>query len=344
MTAASPGPLNLITDVPGLMVGQAMDAAARTGVTVALTDERAVCAVDVRGGGPGTRETDILAAEALVEAVDAVVLSGGSVYGLAAADGVAAWLGARGRGFGLVERPGVPKSPIVPAAILYDLANGGDKAWGLEPPYRALGIAAAESAGRDFALGTAGAGAGAMAGSLKGGLGSASVLGAGGYCVGALAAVNSFGSVVAPGGRAFWSAPFEIGAEFGGFALGDTRAGPDDWGWAKGDMEPRANTTLACVATDATLTPGQARRVAIMAQAGLARAIRPIHTPFDGDVVFVLSTGYRALAQPVDHTLARLGAMAADCLARAVARGVYEATAWPGTGARCWRDLSATDC
>src|SRR5471032_2383168 len=196
MTVAGPGPLNLITDVPGLLVGQAMDAAARTGVTVILTDERAVCAVDVRGGGPGTRETDILAAETLVEAVDAVVLSGGSVYGLAAADGVAAWLGARGRGFGLVERPGVPKSPIVPAAILYDLANGGDKAWGLEPPYRVLGIAAVEAAGRRFALGSVGAGAGATAGALKGGLGSASVVSADGYSVGALAAVNSFGAVV----------------------------------------------------------------------------------------------------------------------------------------------------
>src|SRR5471032_3093159 len=167
MTVAGPGPLNLITDVPGLLVGQAMDAVARTGVTVILADGRAVCAVDVRGGCPGTRETDILAADSLVEAVDAVVLSGGSVYGLAAADGVAAWLGARGRGFGLFERPGVPKSPIVPAAILYDLANGGDKAWGLEPPYRALGIAAVESVGHVFALGSVGAGAGATAGALK---------------------------------------------------------------------------------------------------------------------------------------------------------------------------------
>jgi L-aminopeptidase/D-esterase-like protein len=341
MTVAGPGPLNLITDVSGLTVGHATDAAARTGVTVILTDARAVCAADVRGGGPGTRETDILAAETLVEAVDAVVLSGGSVYGLAAADGVAAWLGARGRGFGLVERPGVPKSPIVPAAILYDLANGGDKAWGLEPPYRALGIAAVEGAGRVFALGSVGAGAGATAGALKGGLGSSSVVSADGYGVGALVAVNSFGSVVAPGGRAFWAAPFEIDGEFGGVPLRDASAAPDDWGLAK-DAELRANTTLACVATDAALTPGQAGRLAIMAQAGLARAIRPIYTPFDGDVVFALSTGRRPLEPPVDHTLARLGALAADCLARAVARGVYEARPWPGTDAPCWRDLPAT--
>ncbi|MGI9170594.1 MAG: P1 family peptidase [Caulobacteraceae bacterium] len=342
MSVAAPGPLNLITDVPGLAVGQAMDEAARTGVTVIVTDDRAVCAVDVRGGGPGTRETDALSADTLVEAVDAVVLSGGSSYGLAAADGVVAWLGAQERGFELAPRSGAPVSPIVPAAILYDLANGGDKAWGLEPPYRALGIAAAQSAARVFALGTAGAGAGAMAGSLKGGIGSASMVTADGYAVGALAAVNALGSVAAPDGRAFWAAPFEIGEEFGGVAPGAGRAGPDDWGLSKAEAALRANTTLACVATDAALTPGQARRLAIMAQAGLARAIRPVWTPFDGDIVFALATGRRPLAAPAGFTLARLGALAADCLARAVARGVYAATPWPGTDVRCWRDLPLT--
>ena len=329
MAPARPGPLNLITDVPGLKVGQADDAAARTGVTVVLPDERAVCAVDVRGGGPGTRETDALSPETLVEAVDAVVLAGGSVYGLAAADGVAAWLGARGRGFGLVDRPGVPKSPIVPAAILYDLANGGDKAWGMNPPYRDLGVAAIEAADTTFALGTAGAGYGAMAGSLKGGVGSTSIVTADGFTIGALAAVNSFGSVTAPGGNAFWAAPYEIDGEFGGAPLGDAHAGPDDWGAAKADpqsaSQARANTTLAVVATDAILTPAQARRIAIMAQDGLARAIRPAHAPFDGDVVFALATGRRPLGDAPDFTLTRLGALAADCLARAIARGVFEA-------------------
>jgi L-aminopeptidase/D-esterase-like protein len=337
MTAA-PGALNLITDVPGLKVGQAQDAAARTGVTVLLPDEAAVCAVDARGGAPGTRETDALAADTLVETVDAVVLAGGSVYGLGAADAVAAWLGARGRGFAITPTLGVPRSPVVPAAILYDLANGGDKAWGLTPPYRELGIAAAEAAALVFALGTAGAGAGARAGQLKGGVGSASVVTADGFTVGALAAVNSFGSVVAPGGLALWAAPFEIGDEFGGVALGAARAAPDDWGPAKRDPKVGANTTIACVATDVILTPAQARRVAIMAQDGLARAIRPAHAPFDGDVVFALSTGRRPLSDPVDFTLTRLGALAADCLARAIARGVYEATAWPGSDIRCWRD------
>lgn len=338
--SVSPGPRNLITDVPGLAVGQAEDVAARTGVTVILPDERAVCACDVRGGGPGTRETDALLPENLVDAVDAVVLSGGSVYGLAAADGVAAWLGARGRGFGLVSAPGVPPSPVIPAAVLYDLANGGDKAWGLEPPYRGLGLAAIRAAAAEFRLGTAGAGYGAMAGALKGGVGSASVVTADGMVVGALAAVNSFGSVVAGDGRTFWAAPFEMAGEFGGLGPAGLFARPDDWGLAKSAPQPRANTTIACVATDAALTPAQARRVAVMAQDGLARAVRPAHAPFDGDVVFALSTGRRPLAEPAAFAVARLGALAADALARAVARAVYEAVPWPGAPVRCWRDLA----
>ncbi len=332
-----PGPRNLITDVPGLMVGQAHDAAVRTGVTVILPQDngRVVCSVDVRGGGPGTRETDALAPENLVDAVDAVVLSGGSVYGLAAADAVTAWLGARGRGYGMAD--GVPKSPVVPAAILFDTANGGDKAWGEDPPYRDLGRAAIAAAGLDVDLGTAGAGYGAMAGGLKGGTGSASVVSFDGFTVGAIVAVNSWGSVIAPGGRTFWAAPYEIGAEFGGLGAAGLTAAPDQWGSAKRPDETR-NTTIACVATDAVLTPAQARRLAVMAQDGLARAIRPIHAPFDGDVVFALSTGRRPLGDDANHVLARLGALAADTLARAVARGVFEATPCPGAYVPCWRD------
>jgi L-aminopeptidase/D-esterase-like protein len=334
------GPLNLITDVAGLKVGQAEDAAVRTGVTVLLPDDRAVCAVDVRGGAPGTRETDALAADTLVEAVDAIVLAGGSVYGLAAADGVTALLGARQRGFRLAASSAAPVSPVIPAAILYDLANGGSKDWGLETPYRALGMAAAEAAGERFSLGTAGAGYGAMAGRLKGGVGSASAVSEDGFTVGALAAVNSFGSAVAPGTRAFWAAPFEVGDEFGALGAGDLRAAPGDWGQFKGaPATARENTTIACVATDAVLTPAEARRVAVMAQDGMARALRPVHTPFDGDVVFVLATGRHEIQGPRPMTIARVGALAADCLARAIARGVYEATPWPGTEVGCWRDL-----
>lgn len=335
---AAPGARNLITDVRGLNVGQAQDSAARTGVTVILPDDRCVCAADVRGGGPGTRETDALAPENLVEAVDAVVLSGGSVYGLAAADGVTAWLGARGRGYGLVGRPGVPPSPVVPAAILYDVANGGDRDWGEDPPYRRLGREAVAGAGPDFALGTAGAGCGAMAGGLKGGTGSASIVAADGITVGALVCVNSWGSVVAPGGRTFWAAPYEVGSEFGGLGPGGLVAGAEDWGLAKRAAVERANTTIACVATDVALTPPQAKRVAVMAQDGLARAIRPVHAPFDGDVVFALSTAARPL-EGGDYTIARIGALAADVLARAVARAVFEATPWPGTDAACWKNL-----
>ena len=339
-STAKPGSRNLITDVAGLKVGQAQDAAVRTGVTVILPDERAVCAVDVRGGAPGTRETDALSPENLVDAVDAVVLSGGSVYGLAAADGVVSWLGARGRGFGLAPSPEVPPSPVVPAAILFDMANGGTKAWGEAPPYRELGRVAVAAASDRFELGTAGAGYGAMAGALKGGIGSASMVTADGFTVGAVVAVNSWGSVVAPGGRSFWAAPFEVAGEFGGLGSAGLAADAEDWGLAKGAAAPR-NTTIACVAVDVALTPAQARRVAIMAQDGLARAIRPIHAPFDGDVVFAISTARQACPEPAQLTVARLGALAADVLARAVARAAYEATPWPGADVPCWRDLPA---
>ncbi len=340
MSTARPGPRNLITDVPGLRVGQAHDEAVRTGVTVILPDERAVAAVDVRGGGPGTRETETLNPENLVDAVDAIVLSGGSMYGLGAGDGVAAWLGAQGRGYPVSSQPGLPRAPIVPAAILFDLANGGDKAWGEDPPYRRLGIAAAKSADLDFALGVAGAGYGAKAGQLKGGTGSASIVTHDGYTVGAVAAVNSFGSVVGGDGLTFWASPFEIDGEFGGRSPAGLAIGADDWGLAKLNPGARENTTIACVATDVVLTKAQARRVAIMAQAGLAMSMRPVHTPFDGDIVFALSTGRRPIGEVPDRMVARIGALAADCLARAVARGVYEAVAWPGAGVRSYRDLS----
>ena len=253
-----------------------------------------------------------------METVDAVVLSGGSAYGLAAADGVMAWLRAEGRGF----RVGEALVPIVPAAILFDLLTGPDGSETVS--YRDLGAAAVAGAASDFALGNAGAGLGATAGPLKGGLGSASAQ-TGGFTVGALAAVNCRGSVTFPGAPTFWAWPFEQGGEFGG--LPPPAAHPLRESELEGDA--RANTTLAVVATDATLTRIQAQRLAIMAQDGLARAIRPVHTPFDGDTVFALSTAGRALADPVAD-LARLGTAAADCLARAVARGVYEADSLAG--------------
>jgi L-aminopeptidase/D-esterase-like protein len=324
---AKPGPMNTITDVPGLKVGQAQDEVARTGVSVILPDERAVCGVDVRGGGPGTRETDALEPHTLVDAVDAVVLSGGSSYGLAAADGVAAVLGAKRRGFELMPNPDVPVSPVVPAAILYDLANGGDKSWGETPPYAALGREAVTAASVECSLGRVGAGYGASAGQRAGGLGSTSLKTDDGLTVGALVAVNCFGSVTIPGTETFWAAPFEIDGEFGGQRMPpNPMFDAEDWGAAKLNPAPGANTTIAVIATDAALSPAEAKRLAQMASAGFARAIRPVFTPFDGDVIFALSTAKTPLPDPVAYSLSRLGSLAADCLARAVARGVFEAT------------------
>lgn len=339
-----PGPRNLITDVDGVQVGYADDPAACTGTTVILPGSRAIAAVDVRGGGPGTRETDALSAPNLVKAVDAIVLSGGSVYGLASADGVASWLGARGRGFALVPKAGVPVSPIVSAAILYDLAGGGDKNWGETPPYHALGRKAVQTAGKTFPLGTHGAGFGAEAGRLKGGIGSASYVTHDGFTVGAIVACNSLGSVIAPGGKRFWAGAFEIGNEFGGLGPPNTKAIGEDWGDAKLNIEPRTNTTIACVATDVALEPDDLKRIAMMAQDGLPRAVRPVHSPFDGDVVFALSTG--KITPPAkggllarEMLVARLGSLAADVLARAIARGVYNATTPDGMTAPAWKTL-----
>lgn len=324
-----PGPRNLLTDVEGLAVGQAEDAEVLTGTTVVLVPDRAVAAVDQRGGGPGTRETDALDPASLVGTVDAVVLSGGSVYGLDAASGVTAWLGARGRGFNLGTSPLV--APIVPAAILFDLANGGAKDWGETPPYAALGRAACKAAGAEFRLGNAGAGYGAKAGQVKGGIGSASAVTADGFTVGALVAVNAFGSAVVPGSGALWAAAFEMAGEMGGRGLtvpAETAA-LDPVTGTKADQGPPpaagTNTTIGVVATDADLTRAEAERFAIMAGDGFARALRPVHAPFDGDTLFALATAKKALPEPRPAALMQLGAVAADCVARAIGRGVYEA-------------------
>ncbi len=326
MTATRKGPRNDLTDVPGLRVGAAADVRVRTGVTVVIPEKPAICAGDIRGGGPGTRETDLLDPSTLVERADAIVLAGGSSYGLAAADGAATFLGAQGRGFQLVKIAGVPPSPIVPAAILCDVANGGDKAWGLEPPYRKLALAACESAASSpLRLGRSGAGFGASAGAGPGGLGSASYVTAEGFAVAALVAVNSFGSPKMPGSDVFWAWALEEDDEFGG------KRPPAAWR-AVADLPPdtklaaaapRANTTIGVVAVSAALTQAEARRIAIMAQDGIARAVRPAHGPTDGDALFVLATGEGPSPDPL--VLTRLGLLAADCVARAIARGVYEA-------------------
>ena len=318
------GPRNLITDIAGLRVGNAQDATLKSGSTVLLGDAPFTASVHVMGGGPGTRETDLLAPDKTVQQVDALVLSGGSAFGLDACGGVADGLRDMGRGFAV----GNVTVPIVPGAILFDLINGGDKAWGVNP-YPALGHAALNNATQDFALGSVGAGTGAMAARHKGGLGSASVVLPDGTTVAALVVVNALGSVTTHGDHHFWAAPFEMDGEFGGLgpdpAGGYTAPDPSHKERAMGlHASIGANTTIAIVATDATLTKTQCHRLAVNAHDGMARAIVPSHTPLDGDLVFGVSTG---TSSPVDHAAyAPIGAAAATCLSRAIARAVFEAT------------------
>ena len=311
---------NLITDVAGINIGHAEDARLGSGATAIVFDEPAVASIDVRGGGPGTRETALLDPAQTVEGIHAITLSGGSAFGLDAASGVQAWLKEQGRGFAVRAA----RVPIVPAAILFDLLSGGDKDWGRFPPYRELGYAAAAAAGVDFAIGSVGAGTGATTVNLKGGIGSASAQTEDDHTVGALAAVNAVGSVVVDHGPWFWAAPFEQNGEFGGRGWPShfpvTALMPQTKGSAG------ESTTLVVVATDAILTKAQAKRLAVMAQSGLSRAIYPVHTPLDGDVVFAASTGRRQLADPV-LGLTDLGTAAANVVARAVARGVFAASA-----------------
>jgi L-aminopeptidase/D-esterase-like protein len=329
-----PGARNLITDVAGLRVGNAADARLKSGATVLVGDGPFTAAVHVMGGAPGTRETDLLSPERLVQEVDALVLAGGSAYGLDAGSGVADGLRAAGRGF----RLGPALVPIVPGAILFDLLNGGDKDWD-ENPYRGLGRAALDAAAEDFALGTEGAGAGATVGDLKGGLGSASVVLDSGITVGALVAVNAVGSPLVAGGPHFWAAPFEIGAEFGGLgpaARGIGGAVPA----TKLSARAGTATTIAIVATDAALSQAQATRMAVTAHDGMARALVPCHTPYDGDLVFAAATGAKLLPDGEMEPLL-LGYAAATCLARAIARGVHAARAEPGDVLPTWADRFA---
>lgn len=322
-----PGPRNLITDVEGLLVGHAEDAAIRTGATVLTAASPFTAAVHVMGGAPGTRETDLLAPDRLVGQVDALVLSGGSAFGLEAGAGVSAGLRAAGRGYAV----GAMRVPIVPGAILFDLLNGGDKDWS-ENPYPALGRRAFAAAAPTFALGSAGAGYGALTHGLKGGLGSASAVLSNGMTVGALVAVNALGSAIAGEGPEFWAAPYEIDGEFGNIGLPRARIGAWEPPPTK---QPGEATTIAIVATDAALTKAEAHRMAVAAHDGIARALVPAHTLLDGDLVFAAATGARPLAAPVADQFA-LGHAAAACLARAIARAVYLARPMAGDLLPAW--------
>lgn len=328
------GPRNLITDVAGLRVGNAANDRIKSGVTVILCDEPATAAVQVLGGAPGTRETDALEPHNTVQTVNAVVLSGGSAFGLDAGSGVQAALRSRGIGFEV----GPHRIPIVPGAILFDLINGGDKDWDLYPPYRELGFEATEAAGADFAIGSAGAGTGALVAGLKGGLGSASSVLSSGVTVGALVAVNAMGSVTVGDTRSFWAAPFEIGNEFGGLGLPHPLpADAADVQLKFRQSNEGANTTIAVIATDATLTKAEAKRLAISTHDGFARAIWPAHTAMDGDLVFALATGANT-SRPAGDDFIDLCAAAASTMARAIARGIHAATAADGDLLPVWSE------
>lgn len=322
-----PGPRNLITDVAGLRVGHADDAGLKSGVTVLTSDAPFAASVHVMGGAPGTRETDLLAPDKLVPGVDALVLSGGSAFGLAACDGVMEALHQAGRGFAV----GPARVPIVPGAIVFDLLNGGDKDW-RKNPYPALGHAAWQAAAADFALGSHGAGTGAMTGNLKGGVGSASVVLSTGATIGALVVVNALGQANVGDTRHFWAAPWEMGDEFGGLGLPASFPAAHEPLPAKRLGEA---TTIAIVATDAALDKASLQRLAVASHDGMARALVPSHTPLDGDLVFAASTGARPLADPLDSFA--LGHAGAAVLARAIARAIFAAHPAPGDLQPCWR-------
>ena len=332
---------NLLTDIPGVRVGHAHDETVASGVTAVIFDKTAVASADVRGGGPGIRDGALLEPVNTVERIDAIALSGGSAFGLEAGGGVQAWLAEQGRGFAVADA----LIPIVPGAVKFDMLNGGNKKWGKFPPYRDLGYAAATAAtDGEFELGTVGAGFGATTVNFKGGLGSASAVLSNGVRVAAIASVNAVGSVTVGDGPWFWAAPFEQNSEFGGRGLPPSFT-PDmlamrlKGGPAASSIE---NTTLAIVVTDAILTKAQVQRLAIIAQTGFARAIYPVHAPLDGDIVFAAATGEKQI-DPL-YGLTELGAVAANVIARAIARGVYEATALPFAGTLpSWKTRFATE-
>lgn len=332
----TPGTKNLITDIPGILVGNSSDANLKSGSTVLSTDRPFTTSVFVMGGAPGSRETDLLEPDKSVSQVDALVLSGGSAYGLDACSGVVDRLRAAGRGFQVRDAI----IPIVPGAIIFDLLSGGDKDWE-ENPYRALGRSAFDALSDDFEIGSVGAGTGAMTAMTKGGLGSASLVLPNDVTVGALVAANPMGSATTPGDRHFWAAPFEIGTEFGGFGTDPaTGLGRSFESRKLTAMSEGANTTIAIVATDALLSKAQCKRVAMMAHDGIGRACVPAHSPGDGDLVFAMSTDEHVLETP-DRDLAMIGHAAALCLTRAIARGVYHATPAPNDLLPTWRDLNA---
>lgn len=327
--------LNLLTDIDGISVGHCTDPILASGVTAIIFDEPVIASGIVLGGAPGGRDTGLLDPAMTVDRVDAFVLSGGSAFGLDAAGGVQAGLRETGRGL----QVGSVLVPIVPQAILMDLLNGGNKEWGRHSPYRDMGYDAFVAARKGaFELGTAGAGTGATTATFKGGLGSASATTSSGHRIAALVAVNALGSATVGEGPHFWAAPFERNREFGGLGLPPVINDTDTTMRIKG-VKVTA-TTIGVIATDTTLTKAEAHRLSIMAHDGLARALLPAHLPFDGDTIFAAATGARPLDGMLDFM--ELCHLATSVMARAVARGIYEATALPVDGAQAaWRDRFA---
>ena len=325
------GTHNALTDVDGIQVGHYTDTTAASGVTVVICTEGAVTGVDVRGSAPGTRETDLLAPTNLVEKAQAVVLAGGSVYGLAAADGVVHWLAQKGFGFPL-DKGYV--APIVPAAVLYDLDRGSD----FVPPICAeWGEKACREANSGaVACGCVGAGTGAWSGSIKGGVGTASRILESGITVAALVAVNSGGSVIDAGTGKPWEIELELEQEFGRQGKRAVKLPPLP------ESAPARNTTIAVVATDAILTKTQSQKIAQMAHDGMGRAIRPAHTMSDGDTIFCMATGKRKLPEAPGFFIASqaqavtdIGQTAADCLSRAIITAILKAKSMAGMTAFC---------
>jgi len=313
----------------GLTVGHATDLAFCTGVTAIICAHPMTASVAVLGGAPGGHDLGPLDPAASIDAVDAIVLSGGSAYGLAAAGGVQAWLRANGRGRVFAGRA----VPLVAAAVLFDLVTNDPARWDRFPPYRDLGWAAAEVSSDAIEEGSIGAGTGAATATLKGGIGVSRAVTESGHAILALAAVNAMGTATIGDGPHFWAAPYEVDGEFGN--LGWPSPMPADSLRLRRKHQQPA-TTLGLVATDARLTKAQAHRLALMAHDGLARAVLPAHAPMDGDTIFALSTGAREMTNPVAE-LTELGHLAAITFARAVARGVYLATPLLGL-TQTWRE------
>ena len=330
------GAKNLSTDVKGILVGNAHDEVMKTGVSVVSGPTAFTASYCVMGGAPGTRETDLLAPDKTVAEVDALVLSGGSAFGVDAATGVVDQLRKAGRGFVATGY----SIPLVPAAILFDLSNGGDKNWS-ENPYPELGRRAYDALDDRFDVGSIGAGFGAQCGMMKGGLGSASFTLSNGVTVGALVAANPVGNPTDASGKYFWAAPFEVDAEYGGFGAPKAGAHGQSLDQTKlGALEARANTSIAIVATDAALSKAEAHRLSTVAHDGFARAIVPSHLPMDGDLIFAAATGN----MPAPKTLLEFSEIchaASLCVARAVARGVFHASAHPGDRLKTYQELNS---